>query len=106
MKTFLALATAVLTFGLMTPSSAEANFGFQQRVVGYTNCGRPIMAFYQVMGYDRCGNPVGQWVTQASPCTCHLNRGRSSFGGNHFGGACPPHHGRSSRSGFFFRFGR
>jgi hypothetical protein len=109
MKKVIALFAAVAAIGFALPSTAEANWGCNQRVVSYTACGRPIFAVYQIVGYDRCGNPIGQWVTQRSNCGCNRCSPRQSFG--HGRNVCPPQPGfhRSSggsSGGFFFRFGR
>jgi hypothetical protein len=112
MKTLLLLATAVTTFGLISPSSAQAGPYCQSsghtRVVSYLPCGRPVYAVYQIVGYNHCGQPVGQWVTQRQACGCSVCSPRPVYGhGYHH--SCPPsyrnpYYGRSS-SGFRFGFG-
>jgi hypothetical protein len=109
MKRILAIVTVVLSILSFAPS-ASAWDSCNSRVVGYTRCGRPIMAIYQVCGYDRCGNPVGHWVTQSSRCGCNVCSPRPSY--HYSPPSCPPrnpyHYGHSShsRGGFRFSFGR
>lgn len=64
MKKLLMLVAAVAAFSLVPINSAKADHGCNRRVVGYSSCGDPIYAVYQVYGYDHCGRPVGRWVTQ------------------------------------------
>lgn len=108
MKAILSLVAAAAVLGFAAPSSAKADHACgQTRVVGYTSCGSPIIAVYQIVGYDHCGRPVGQWVTQAPRHSSHgYNPGYSSRGGYSQGGysGYRPSFGRP-RSGVSFSFG-
>ncbi len=67
MKTLITVLAAAITFGIAAPTSAKADcYSGQTRIVGYTSCGTPIIAVYQITGYNAWGQPVGQWVTQPS----------------------------------------
>ncbi len=64
MKAILSLFAAAAVLGFAAPSNAKADCQGQTRIVGYTSCGSPIIAVYQVVGYNGYGQPIGQWVTQ------------------------------------------
>lgn len=64
MKTLFSVIAAAAVLGFAAPSNAKAECHGQTRVVGYTSCGTPIVAVYQIVGYDGYGRPIGQWVTQ------------------------------------------
>lgn len=65
MKSILTAIAAAAAFGFAAPTTAKAGcHSGQTRVVGYTSCGTPIIAVYQIVGYDAWGRPIGQWVTQ------------------------------------------
>jgi hypothetical protein len=64
MKTLFSVLAAAAVLGFAAPSNAKAECQGQTRVVGYTSCGTPIVAVYQIVGYDGYGRPIGQWVTQ------------------------------------------
>lgn len=66
MKTLFSVLAAAAVFGFAAPSNAKAECQGQTRVVGYTSCGTPIVAVYQIVGYDGYGRPIGQWVTQGA----------------------------------------
>ena len=64
MKTLFSLVAAAAVLGFAAPSNAKAECQGQTRIVGYTSCGSPIVAVYQIVGYDGYGRPIGQWITQ------------------------------------------
>ena len=61
MKTVLTILASVSIFA--STATLKADCGTQRRVVGYTRCGNPIIAVYEVIGRSRCGNPIFGWVT-------------------------------------------
>lgn len=112
MKAILSLIAAAAVLGFAAPSTAKADCQHgASRVVGYTSCGTPIIAVYQIVGYDHCGRPVGQWVTQAprQPSYGYNPGYQSGYQSGHSG----HQHGYSgynpgysrSRSGLSFSFG-
>ena len=64
MKKIVMLLVAISIFSLISIHQASADHNFCRRLVGYTSCGEPIYAVYQICGYDRCGRPIGRWVTE------------------------------------------
>ncbi len=107
MKAILSLIAAAAVLGFAAPSTAKADHSCgQTRVVGYTSCGTPIIAVYQIVGYDHCGRPVGQWVTQAPRQPSYgYNPGYSSHGGHSHGGYSQRPSYSRPRSGLSFSFG-
>lgn len=115
MKALLSLLAAAAVLGFAAPSTAKADCqNGSSRIVGYTSCGTPIIAVYQIVGYDRCGNPVGQWVTQQAQVPQYGYGGyspRQSYGYNPgyssyqqgYSGYNPGY--SRSRSGVSFSFG-
>ncbi|CAN5750329.1 hypothetical protein BH11VER1_BH11VER1_29220 [soil metagenome] len=108
MKKILMLVMAVAAFSLVPIQSAKADHGSNRRVVGYTSCGDPIFAVYQIYGYDQCGRPVGRWVTQYPSSRSHYqNEGcRSDYRESYRSNSsryCEPSRSRPSW-GFSIRF--
>ncbi|MFN0075270.1 MAG: hypothetical protein ACKVY0_02225 [Prosthecobacter sp.] len=109
MKAILSLVAAAAVLGFAAPSTAKADHSCgQTRVVGYTSCGTPIIAVYQIVGYDHCGRPVGQWVTQAPRQPSYgYNPGYSGHNHGGYSGYRPGYNPGYSRprSGISFSFG-
>lgn len=108
MKTIITLIAAAAVLGFAAPTTAQADHACgQTRVVGYTSCGTPIIAVYQIVGYDHCGRPVGQWVTQ-QPRVGYSGYGqRPSYGySGHQHGYNPGYNRPRSGISFSFGFGR
>ena len=58
------IATLLASFALFTTvASAHPGCETPRRVVGYTRCGDPVIATYDIVGYARCGDPVREWVS-------------------------------------------
>ncbi len=105
MKHLLLVLSVITTLISFTPS-ANAWDGCNSRIVGYTRCGRPIVAVYQVCGYDRCGHPIGHWVTQSSQCGCEICNPRPRYDGPSCGRDYRSRYSSGYRSGFYFSFER
>lgn len=101
MKKILSLLALTSAFALMPVNSTNAHdFG---RVVGYTPCGKPIIATHEVVGRDHCGRNIWEWVTHY-PSSCHCGDRRRaddqcSSSRHHY--EAPR---RESSWSFFFRF--
>jgi hypothetical protein len=61
MKTVLTILASVSIFA--STVSARPECETPRRLVGYTHCGTPIYATYEMVGRSRCGEPIFQWVT-------------------------------------------
>jgi hypothetical protein len=61
MKTVLIILASVSIFA--STISAHSECERPRRLVGYTECGTPIYATYEIVGRTRCGEPIFEWVT-------------------------------------------
>lgn len=61
MKTVLTILASASLFA--STVSAHPACETSRRLVGYTHCGTPIFATYEMVGRTRCGDPIFQWVT-------------------------------------------
>lgn len=115
MKSILTALAAAAAFGIAAPSTANAGCASgQTRVVGYTSCGTPIVAVYQIVGYDAWGRPIGQWITPPTAPGYGFGVQRPIAAGPNYGyGYGHHHHGNrgytpgcgSPRRGINFSFG-
>lgn len=70
MKKILSLIALAGTFDLLPVNSANAHDS--GRVVGYTPCGKPIIATHEVAGRDHCGRNIWEWIRHY-PSSCHCD---------------------------------
>ncbi len=68
MKKILSLIALTCSFALLPLNSANAHDC--GRIVGYTPCGKPIIATHEVVGRDHCGRNIWKWVNHY-PSSCH-----------------------------------
>ena len=61
MKKVLTILASVSLF--VANAAAHPECGTSCWIVGYTRCGDPIIATYEMVGRSRCGDPIYQWVT-------------------------------------------
>lgn len=97
----IALASALLFLPIGSAQAYDSCHG--SRIVGYTPCGKPIVAYRQIVGRDHCGRPAWDWVTRyPSSCHCRSHHWNSSSRGH-----CDPGRGQhrpANSWGSFFRF--
>lgn len=91
MKKLFAIFTAISAFALLPVTTASAHDQYHDgRVVGYTPCGKPIVAYHEVVGRDHCGRNIWEWVSHyPSSCHCHdqhrdYDRGHCDSGRNYY----------------------
>ncbi len=106
MKKLVMLSVAIAAFSLIPINQASAGHDSNRRLVGYSSCGEPIYAVYQIYGHDHCGRPLGRWVTQYPS----YRRERQEYRPNYHPSSNPDYYQRcqpvrpSSNWGFSIRF--
>lgn len=71
MKKVFSVLVIASAFTLFSATTAKADGG-ERRLTGYTECGKPIFAFYEVVGRDHCGHAIRKWVKHV-PQSCHCD---------------------------------
>jgi hypothetical protein len=111
MKKVLVVLLMLATVGFASVPQASADVQYQQRIVSYLQCGRPVYAVYQIYGYDAFRRPIGRWVIQQRYCGCHICNPRPVYQvpqyGPHYPQYTPPCNPVvPGRSGWMFFFNR
>ena len=76
MKKILTFLAITGTIALAPFRSASAHDHCRDgRLVGYTPCGKPIIAYHEVVGRDHCGRNIWEWVPHY-PESCHCRSHR------------------------------
>jgi hypothetical protein len=104
MKKLFTILTAISAFALLPVTSASAHDSHHRdgRIVGYTPCGKPIVAYHEIVGHDHCGRNIWEWVSHY-PASCHCRSHPRDYDRDH----CDTgrgYHRPSAGWNFFFRF--
>ncbi len=73
MKKTLSFLALIGTLAMLPISTANANH--DGRLVGYTQCGKPIYATHEIVGRDHCGRNIWKWISHY-PSSCHCREQR------------------------------